>query len=132
MATYNSRTSVSTNTYTFPVQNKAVKCNWMRIYYTSSATVGNRQVRTEIYDGANLVWSCSAGAVQAASLSRTYAWMPGIYRETAFIDGGIQVPFPADMTLLPGMKLKVYDSANISATDTMVIDIQHRDHGQHD
>lgn len=128
MATIQSRFTSATNTYTTSKFTSETRCNWMRINYTSDATVGNRQIVTELYNGdGDLIWTCSAGAVQAASTVNNYLWMPGIYRETTFINNSLQVPFPTNMTLLGNWTLKVYDSANISSGDSMIIDMQHRD-----
>lgn len=122
------RTTSATNSYTSSPFGKDVKFNFMQVIYTSDATVGNRQIRASLYDESdNIIWDSHAGAVQAASLEYHYEWLPGIYRETAFIDNSIQVPFPKDMIVPATYYFKVYDSANISSGDSMVLTMQYRD-----
>lgn len=128
MATTTARVVVATNTYTSAVFSQSIKFNFMQVVYTSDATVGNRQVRAVMYDSSdNLIWDSHAGAVQAASLTRHYEWMPGIYRETSFVDDSIQVPFPSDMEVPANYYFKVFDNTNVSASDSMVITMQYKD-----
>lgn len=127
MSVSTSRVTVATNTYTSSVFREPVKFNFMQVAYTSDANAGNRQIKAAMYDSSNnLIWDSHAGAVQAASNVYHYEWMPGIYRETAFVDNSIQVPFPADMVLPANYYFKVFDDTGVSASDTMVITFQYR------
>lgn len=96
---------------------------WAHVRLTTTATVGNRQLRMQVQDdSANTVFDIHAGAVQAASLERHYEFMQGIYRETSFIDGAIQVPMPKCLHLLPGWTLRFKDeNAVAAAADDMVV-----------
>jgi hypothetical protein len=98
------------------------RLNAIFVKYVSDATVGNRQVVAEVQNAAGSVLGrISAGAVQAASLTRYYMFMQGTFRETAFVNGDIQVPIPQDSYILSGSKLRVYDSANVAAGDDMTV-----------
>lgn len=94
-----------------------------QVTFVSSATAGNRQVGIKIEDAqANLVFSSLAGAIQAASLTRTYTFVPAVQRESAFVGDQLLVPIPPGMTILQGWTLTLYDSANIGAgSDDMVV-----------
>lgn len=82
----------------------------------TSATVGNRQIRFSVVDpDGNQIGYISSGAVQAASTTRGYGFMQGIYRETTFIDGMIQIPIPVDLYLVAGSSIRFWDSAAVDA-----------------
>lgn len=84
---------------------------YANVLLTTTATVGNRQLRMTVTDAdGNTVGYMSAGAVQAASLTRSYGFMKGIYRETAFIDGMIQVPIPFGLRLKAGSTIRFHDN----------------------
>ena len=104
------------------------KLNYMLVTLVTTAAVGNRQLLIEASDSlGNLLGRISAGAVQAASLTRYYSIMQGIYRENAFINDEIQVPMPMDTYLKPGSTLRVRDSAAIAAAaDDMTISISYK------
>lgn len=99
------------------------KLNSMLITLVTSAAVGNRQIVIEALNEAGaIVGRMSAGAVQAASTTRYYSIMQGIYRETAFVNNDIQIPLPVDTYLPAGYSLRVYDSAAIAAAaDDMTV-----------
>lgn len=100
--------------------------DWLHVTYVSTATVGNRQIVLRLYDSANVLrgdWH--AGAVQAASLTRHYAFQPGIYRETAFVDGDIQVAIPDKLVIPPRWYLRILDTAAVdAAADDMTLSYQ--------
>lgn len=93
------------------------------IKLTTTATVGNRQLRFSAMDhDGNDAGYISSGAVQAASTTRSYGFMQGIYRETSFVDSMIQVPIPIDLYLPSGAIIRFHDSAAIdSAQDDMLV-----------
>lgn len=99
------------------------KIIYANVILVTTATVGNRQIRFSVSDAdGNDVGYIPAGAVQAASLTRSYGFMQGIYRETAFIDSMIQVPIPTDLYLPSGYTVRFYDSAAIAAAaDDMTV-----------
>lgn len=89
----------------------------------TTATVGNRQVRFQVADSnGKVIGFLPAGAVQAASQTRSYGFLQGIYRETAFLDTMIQVPIPIDLYLKAGSVVRFWDSAAIdAAADDMTV-----------
>lgn len=109
--------------------NKVIEILSVHIVLTSTATVGNRQILARVQDDTDtLVGDFHAGAVQAASNTYHYVYGPGVYRETSFVDGSIQCPFPRETILLPGWDLRVYDSAAIAAAaDDMTVDVVYRE-----
>ena len=105
-------------------------CEVLQIHvdFTSTATVGNRLITMEIYDDTNtLVSDYYAGALQAASLDHHYLFAQGIYRETTFVNGELQCPFPFETILLPGWYCKIADSNAVdAAADDMITNIIYR------
>lgn len=88
------------------------------VSYTSTATGGNRQLVLKVEDeSSDVILDTRAGAVQAASLTRDYSFMQGIYRETAFTADEIQVPVPSELYVGGGSVLTIYDSADIDSND---------------
>lgn len=122
---YDAVTNDSDKSWTVP-ENEMWKLNFLHATLISTATVGNRIVTIEIDDeDSNPLIDLFAGAVQAASLTRHYGFIQGIYRETSFINGEIQVPLPKDCYLGPGYSLRVYDSAVVdAAADDMTVSFQ--------
>lgn len=80
-----------------------------QVVLTTDATVANRRVILSILDEAgDVVIDLHAAAVVAASTSsQHHEFLQGIYRETSFIGGAIQVPIPTDCLVPPGYSLKV-------------------------
>jgi hypothetical protein len=99
------------------------KLMYANVKLVTSADVGNRQIRFSVTDpDGNDVGYISAGAVQVASTTRSYGFLQGIYRETAFIDSMIQIPIPVDLYLPAGSTIRFYDSAAIAAAaDDMTV-----------
>lgn len=109
---------------------KTWRLDWAHIIFTSTATVGNRQIKISLYDSSNVLRAdFHAGAVQAASLTRHYIFLPGVYRETTFINDEIQIAIPQNFILLPEWYIRVADSAAIAATaDDMTVSMQVTEH----
>lgn len=116
----------SNKSWTVP-SNELWKITHAHVILTTTATVGNRQIFMVLRDeSGNLIMDIAAGAVQAASLTRHYGFMQGIYRETAFISNEIQVPMPIDCYLGPGYTLQFFDGSAIdAAADDMVVSFQY-------
>jgi len=92
------------------------KLNWARMLYVSDATVGNRQAELLVKDEAgNSVYGVKAGAVQGASVTRTYNFVQQVSHEAAFVATEIQAPIPADLYLPAGFTLQLWDSSAIAA-----------------
>ena len=102
------------------------KLNFAQINLSTSATVGNRQIEVHIIDAdGNIVIGLTAGAVQAANTTRTYSYIQGIFRETAFIDNEIQCPLAVDAYIPAGYSIRFYDNKAISAeSDDMTVSFQ--------
>lgn len=109
--------------------NKLIEILGLQVAFTSTATAGNRQLVITIQDDSDaVVFNYSAGAVQAASLTRSYSFGRGTFRETAFVDGKIMCPIAFGTVLLPAWDLRVADSAGVdAAADDMTIDIVYRE-----
>lgn len=126
-STTTTRQAVATNTYSV-VNRDRKKINWLHIIYTSTATAGNRQIVIQMLDASgNVLFDIHAGAVQAASNVYHYSCQQGVYRETSFVDGSLQVPIPADWIFEGNMTLKVYDDTDTDASDTFVLTYQTED-----
>jgi hypothetical protein len=119
---FDSSANDSDKSFTVP-DGEMWKLVFANVVLVTSAAVGNRQIRFSVADpNGNDVGYISAGAVQAASLTRSYGFMQGIYRETTFVDAMIQVPIPIDLYLPAGSSIRFYDSAAIAAAaDDMTI-----------
>jgi hypothetical protein len=109
--------------------NKLIEILNIHVVFTSTATVGNRQILMIIQDDSDvLVSDYHAGAVQAASLTRNYSFARGTYRETSFIDDQIQNPFPFGTVLFPGWDLRIKDDAGIdAAADDMTVNVVYKE-----
>lgn len=124
---YDATANDSDKSWTVPA-NRRWKISWIHVAYTSTATVGNRQLKMEVLDsGSNLRIDAHAGAVQAASNTYHYEFMKGIYRETSFVDNSIQVPIPYDVVIPAGWSLRIYDESAVdAAADDMTVSFQYQ------
>lgn len=122
LAQFENTADDSDKTFTVPTGKEWIM-EWIHIILITTATAGNRQIVIEVKDeSAQLMYDLHAGAVQAASLTRHYMALPGIYRETAFVDGQIQMALPQKMVLKPGWTIRMYDSAAVdAAADDMTV-----------
>jgi len=109
---------------TVPANEVWKMCN-AQLEYVSDGTAGNRRITIESKDadGAQ-VMHITAGATQPASQTYHYKYMGGVYRETAFISGDIQVPIPNCWYLKPGYTLRIFDATGVSAGDTVALKYQ--------
>lgn len=124
--TYNATANDSDKTFTAP-DNELWKVCHAHATLVSSADVGNRQMALEVSDAdGNTIIHLLAGAVQAASLTRHYGFLQGIFRETAFVANELQVPLPIDLYVPPGGSIRIYDAAAIAAAaDDMTVAFQY-------
>jgi hypothetical protein len=103
------------------------------IYATlvTSATVGNRQLEFRMVDAkGNVIFAIAAGAVQAASLTRSYVGAPGTSRETAFLSTQLCFLWPEGLEIPNGGTIQILDTANIdAAADTLAVNFGVRDDG---
>lgn len=94
--------------FAVPAQ-KGYRVCYGQVVLTTDATVANRRVVLSLLDAAGAaVLDSHAGAVVAASqTSQHHEFLQGIYRETSFVGGALQIPIGQDVYLLPGWKLRV-------------------------
>ncbi len=127
-STYDATANDSDKSFVAP-NNKLWKLCHAHVTLVTSAAVGNRQITIAILDASgNVIIDLAAGAVQAASTTRHYAFIQGIYRETAFVVNELQCPLPIDAFIPPGGSLRLYDSSAIDPTaDDMTVSFQYMD-----
>ena len=88
----------------------------IRVELVTTATAGNRQIVVDITDGTNVILRITAGAVQAASLTRYYNFYIGAPNLTAFVDTThLSNPLPESLMLLSDYTVRVYDKAAVDA-----------------
>jgi hypothetical protein len=122
---YDATANDSDKSWTVP-NNEMWKINFAHVILVSTATVGNRQMTLQIVDeNSNMIIDMTAGTVQAASLTRHYLFIQGIYRETAFVNGELQIPIALDLYLKPGWSIRFLDEAAVAAAaDDMTVSFQ--------
>ena len=103
------------------------------VEFTSTVTVGDRQLVVEIQDAAADViaqWA-RVGVVQTASLTRYYELAPGLPDDLAFRDTDyLRCPIPVTSLLKATDILRVYDNNAVdAAADDMIVMIQLADRG---
>mgnify|MGYP001080713089 CR=1 FL=1 len=106
----------SDKTFTVP-DDQEWQILWVYIQYTSTATVGNRQLTLRaLSDGGTTLMQVKAGIVQAASLTRYYTFAPSLADLTAFRDTSyLMTPLMPTFFLSAGQQLQILDSAAIAA-----------------
>jgi hypothetical protein len=115
----------SDKSFTVPASTQwRVKSIWVEL--TTTADVGDRVIGVEIQDSAaDVILKIEAGAVQAASLARYYAFAPWQADLIAFRGAGsdlLLTPLPPDLVLPAGYIVRVYDTAAIAAAaDDMIV-----------
>lgn len=122
----NATANQSSKSFTVPA-GEQWKLNWAHVILTTDATVGNRSIAMDVLDvSSNVLLDMTASVVQAASLTRHYQFLQGIYRETSFILDELEVPMPQDLWLTTGMVLRFRDEAAIApAADDMTVVFQY-------
>lgn len=119
------RFSVTTNTWTYRLGTLA-QIDHVHVHYTSTATVGNRQIAYAILDGSgNIISDYHAGVNVPASTVAHIEFIPGHDRETQLSGpDSDHMVIGIPLLLIPGnYSIKVYDTADIAAADTMEINI---------
>ena len=93
---------------------------WLHYVYalfTTTATVGNRRIALQIGSSGGIhTYEVSAGAVQAAGLTRIYSFAPAVPQAGAFIDLTINVPIPTRAPIAAGGLVRIVDNNAIAAT----------------
>lgn len=91
--------------------------------FTSTATVGNREIRTTTRDSANdTVFDTKPGIIQSASKTFQYLFAPSFPRETAvFASDRFHFPYPR-IFLPASFNLRLFDAAVVDvAADDLII-----------
>ena len=123
----------SSKSFTVPAGKRWI-INTVWVEFTSSATVGNRQIEVSVNSAASAdeLYFTRSGAVQAASLTRYYLFGTGIADLTSFRDTDfLMTPLPAPMEMDPGEVLIVRDvggtarAAIKDGTDDMVVHVRY-------
>jgi hypothetical protein len=114
----------SDKTFTIPsTEEWQILTVWVEL--TTTATIGNRQLEIQIQDAAaDVIYSARPNVVQAASLTRNYAFAPSVEPMSAFIDTDfISTPIPP-IFLAPGWIIRVFDNNAVDAgADDMIIQL---------
>lgn len=92
---------------------------WVKSVYAqliTTASAGNRQLDVLCTTDLDAeIAKFVAGAVQAASLTRTYVFAPQHPQETVFTGGLMLRALAGDLVLPAGYKIRIFDSAAIDA-----------------
>lgn len=120
-------TDDSDNTFTVPA-NTEYQILSVYVSLATTATVGNRQMAVQALDSSdNILIGVRARVTQAASLTYTYNFAPGLSNDAATYDTnpiyvGVAMPM---IFLTAGQKLRVWDKAAVAAAaDDMVVRVQ--------
>jgi hypothetical protein len=117
----------SDKTFTVPADTEW-QILWIWAEFTTTATVGNRQLVIEIQDTANDVIGqpARAGVTQAASLTYYYQFGPGLADLVAFRDTDwLSAPIPPTTILKAGDIVRVYDNNAVdAAADDLILQMQ--------
>lgn len=118
--------TTNTGDVIIPVGGEAWEVLSVTAVFVTTATVGNRVARLEFLDAAPaLKATFGAGANITASLTTTVCWGPDVPRDAAIAAGTLCVPM-ANAVVLPGERLRVRDSADVDAADTIDVRITFR------
>jgi hypothetical protein len=109
----------------------AIKSIFVKL--ATTATVGNRQLRLSILTADNtVIFFTEALAVQAASLTYRYHFVPGVPNEDHNAKLWLQNGLPADLKLPAGYKIKIEDTAAVAAAaDDMDVHILYENQFQY-
>lgn len=100
----------------------------LRVEFTSTATVGDRQLVIQWRDGSDdVVGEVRAGVVQAASLTYNYQFGPALADLSAVRDTDwLMTPLPPTLMLPAGYDLRIYDNNAVdAAADDMIIQMMY-------
>jgi len=102
-------------TVTVPA-NGMYKLMYGQINLTTDATVTNRRVVLHARDSDdNVLVDIHSGDVVTASLTNQHhEFMQGVYRETSFIGGALQIPIPVDLWIQGGDDIYVDVDAGVA------------------
>lgn len=117
--------AIATNTYSYVIPTD-LRLVFAHVIYTADGNAGNRDITLHMLDTAgNTIANWNAGAYIIASATNQHVeFMQGVFRETAFFNNTIQVSFPMTLIFPSGYTLKINDSNNISAGDSMSVSLE--------
>lgn len=119
--------AVATNTWTSPIYRDQHQLLWADVDYTSDGTAGNRQLRLSLKrEDGTIVGGWRPDQLQAASNTYYYEFLPGVATASAAspqVDE-VDVALPNKLIIPAGYFIQIEDVNNVSASDTMNIDIQ--------
>lgn len=77
---------------------------------TTDATVANRWMRLGIIDPneRNIICLCAGASVPASMSDQRYSYLQGVYRETSFLNGVLQVPIASDLVVPAGYTIRFF------------------------
>lgn len=104
--------------------NEAARIISVRVQYTSTATVGNRQLELQVLDrDANIIYEKIAATTQAASLTYNYQFGANVADATSpDSNDDVSVSIPEELYIPPGGDLRIFDNAAVAAgADDMLI-----------
>lgn len=113
--------AIATNTWTSEKFRDKVRLLWAHVVYTASATAGNRSITGLLLNGGQQDWDTPSNVSITAGQTKHIAYLPGAYRESAFVNDEIQIAFPRDFLLIANDQFKIYDVNDVDAADTMII-----------
>ena len=99
---------------------------WIYIEYTSTATVGDRQVQINFLDGAaDVIGQIRPNTTQAASLTYYYMIAPSLANQVAVYDTDhIQTPLPPSVFLPATYAIRIFDNNAVdAAADDMILQV---------
>lgn len=80
----------------------------VQVTLVTSATVATRTLQLTVLDeAAATVWSFNSAVTQAASLTYTYTFMPGVPRDASVVSLMVNTPIPDQAIIMPGWSVRV-------------------------
>lgn len=106
------------SSFTVP-SGKVYRVHWAHVTITHDATTPARRgiLSQKDADGTTMIDNHGGASDGTASAERHHTFMTGIYRETSFIDGELQIPIPEFSYIPPGGTLEI-SFAGGTATDS--------------
>ena len=105
--------TTNSNSVSFSLRQR-IQLSWMHVSYASDATVGDRQIELVLKDeSGNVLADWISQDTQAASLTRHYSFQGGVYRESTFVSGEIQIAIPNILIIEPNWSLTIEDGSAV-------------------
>lgn len=77
---------------------------------TTDVTAANRWMRLGIIDPSEktIICLCAGASVPASQSDQWFSYLQGVYRETSFLNGVLQVPIASNLVVPAGYKIRVF------------------------